>query len=693
MISYTNKYFTKNGDPWFPIMGEYEYSRTERREWCNGIAKMKALGLNSVQSYVLWICHEEIKGHYNFRGNNNLRAFLRTVKEAGMGMCLRIGPWVHAELRNGGFPDWIFEQGYKPRTNDPRYLADVESYFKEIYRQCEGYFISQDGPIFAIQIENEFGEHTAGSREEGNLHFNYLMDMLKRIGFDVPIYFATAWNNAVIGKALPTFGEYAAQPWELHTRSLPPTASYLIANNQNEIPAGKYEDFPATVTADGNKRYFTPYMTVEQGAGNQPTKTRRPIVTGEDNGAMAFCRIAQGVSGFGYYVFHGGINPVGTLYTTQEYRNFDLAKTRDGYTCDLAERNYDFQSAVNMYNRITENGKELKIWNLFASEFWNILCDASVEPCENNATDPEDFTSPRWAVRRNGDSGFLFYNNYIRRFAMPTKELKGFTFNTKEGQITLPDVTMHNGDFEAFPFNIKYGNAVLEYATATPLCILNNDTIVLFNKNGQGEYSLKGNGKVLLLSKEDARNAFKIKKDGKEYLIVTEGEIYPRDEKYVFEYTKGPSFKIYPNPEKIDGFEYQGACGDFHIYKYPENASKKVFAKFTKTAQTDEFVSYTVNITYGDTLPSDVYLKLGFSADYAEILIDGEKVNDMYYTGLPFDMSLRYYDFPKEITLRLHPLKQGSDIYLEKEPDYINGVAASLDFAEVEISNSINFRI
>ena len=168
-------------------------------------------------------------------------------------------------------------------------------------------------------------------------------------------------NNAVIGKALPTFGEYAAQPWELHTRSLPPTASYLIANNQNEIPAGKYEDFPATVSADGNKRYFTPYMTVEQGAGNQPTKTRRPIVTGEDNGAMAFCRIAQGVSGFGYYVFHGGINPVGTLYTSQEYRNFDLAKTRDGYTCDLAERNYDFQSAVNMYNRITENGKELKI--------------------------------------------------------------------------------------------------------------------------------------------------------------------------------------------------------------------------------------------------------------------------------------------------------------------------------------------
>ena len=81
MIGYNEMHFTENGKVWFPIMGEYEFSRTEKGEWEKGIAKMKALGINTVQTYVIWLHHEEIKGHFNFRGNNNLRAFIRLVKE------------------------------------------------------------------------------------------------------------------------------------------------------------------------------------------------------------------------------------------------------------------------------------------------------------------------------------------------------------------------------------------------------------------------------------------------------------------------------------------------------------------------------------------------------------------------------------------------------------------------------------
>ena len=247
MISYNEKFFTENGKPWFPIMGEYEYSRTERGEWKKGILKMKSLGLNALQTYCIWLHHEEIKGHFNFRGNNNLRAFIRLVKDAGMKLCLRVGPWVHAELRSGGFPDWIYEQGYRPRTNDPAYLADVEKYFREIYKQCRGYFLSQGGPIFSIQIENEMRWHTAGNREESEKHMNNLIGMLKKIGFDVPIYFATAWGNSVTGEALATWGEYAAQPWEQHTDELPANIAYLIGSNPNEVPVGEYKERPAAL--------------------------------------------------------------------------------------------------------------------------------------------------------------------------------------------------------------------------------------------------------------------------------------------------------------------------------------------------------------------------------------------------------------------------------------------------------------
>ncbi len=684
MISYNEKHFTENGKAWFPIMGEYEYSRTERGEWRRGIQKMKALGINTVQSYVIWLHHEEIHGHYNFRGNNNLRAFIRTVKDEGMKMCLRIGPWVHAELRSGGFPDWIFEQGYKPRTNDPAYLAEVEKYFKKIYEQCDGYFESQGGPIFSIQVENEFRWHTAGSREEGERHFHILMKMMRDIGFDVPIYFATAWGNAVTGEAMPTWGEYAAQPWEQNIDELPPNVAYIIGSNPNEVPVGEYKERPTALGENKYARSNVPYMTVEEGAGNQPTRLRRPIVTGEDNGAMTFCRLAQGLMGLGYYVFHGGINPVGALSTTQEYRNTEYMKTRDGYFCDLAERNYDFQGAVSMYNRITENGKELKLWNSFAAEFKDILCNADVALCEGNATDPADLTSPRWSQRKFGKSGFLFFNNYMRRHTMPEKKISGFIFEAEGERIALPDITLQNGEFMAYPFNLRFGDSVLKYATATPLCVLNGDTLVLFNRLGEGKYESEGEGRVILLSKAEARNSFKIRYHGREYLIITDGEIYPEGKHINFEYTKDPVLKIYPKPEGIVGFEYLGDDGDFAIFERALDERVSVGITSKKLSENSEYTDYSIKLAYGENLPSDVYLHFDFSADLAELYIDGEKVNDMYYTGVPFEVSMRYHGFARELLLRLYPLREGAEVYLEKMPRYENGVAASLDSADVE---------
>ena len=687
MISYNEKHFTENGEPFFPIMGEYEYSRTERGEWKRGIAKMKALGINTVQSYCIWLHHEEIKGHYNFRKNNNLRAFLRLVKDADMKMCLRIGPWVHAELRNGGFPDWIFTQGYKPRTNDPRYLADVKAYFTELYKQCKGYLPSDGGPIFALQIENEFRHSTAGSYGEGVLHFKKLTEILHEIGFDVPIHIATGWGNAITGDAIPAWGDYAAQPWEQNTLELPTNAAYLIGSNPNEAPIGEYKERMNTPLGDNvHAKTNLPYISIEQGSGNQPTKSRRPIVTGEDNAAMLLCSLAEGMVGIGYYVFHGGINPVGALSTTQEYRDLEYMKTRDGYFCDLAERNYDFQGAVSMYNRITENGRELKIWNTFSSEFSDLLCRAEVLPCEGNATDKDDFNSPRFSIMRHGDSGFLFYNNYVRRRTLPKKELVGFTFTAKNRSVTLPDTSIESGEYAAFPFNLPFGTSTLIYATATPLCVLNNSDIVLFSKDGKAEFEREGGGNVIVIPKSEAKNAFKVKLGESEHLIITDGEVYSEDGKLILEHKASPKIKIYPDPTAIRGFEFIGAEGDFAIYKKCGACTSSATAVTSeKEFESEEYVDYTVKIDYSSANPSEVYLSFDFSADLAEIIIDGEKMNDMLYTGMPFEVSMRYYDFPRELTLRLYPIKKDDDVYLEKLPVYNErGIACSLTSITVE---------
>ena len=87
------------------------------------------------------------------------------------------------------------------------------------------------------------------------------------------------------------------------------------------------------------------------------------------------------------------------------------------------------------------------------------------------------------------------------------------------------------------------------------------------------------------------------------------------------------------------------------------------------------------------------YLHFDFSADLAEIYIDGEKVNDMYYTGVPFEVGMAYHGFPEEIVVRLYPLEEGREIYLEKKPRYENGIAMSLDGVELECVGSTYIKI
>ncbi len=103
---FDNKSILKNGKRWFPVMGEIHYSRYPKAYWKEELLKMKEGGVDLVSSYVIWIHHEEIENEWEWTGDKNLREFVETIKECGLSMILRIGPWVHAEVRNGGFPDW-----------------------------------------------------------------------------------------------------------------------------------------------------------------------------------------------------------------------------------------------------------------------------------------------------------------------------------------------------------------------------------------------------------------------------------------------------------------------------------------------------------------------------------------------------------------------------------------------------------
>ena len=267
---------------------------------------------------------------------------------------------------------------------------------------------------------------------------------------------------------------------------------------------------------------------------------------------------------------------------------------------------------------------------------------------------------------------------------MPEKKLEGFSFETSNGKIVLPDTVIESGDYAAFPFNLTFGNSTLKYATATPLCRLNGKDIVLFNKNGSAEFDAVGEGRVIVISKKDAKNAYKILLGAKEHLVITDGEIYTSGNNTVHEYAGSSVLKIYPKPDALLGFELVGNDGEFALYNKTDDSTAAVGVSFKKSEETDEYTDYTVRLAYGDEPPYEAYVGIDFAADLAEIYIDGEKVNDMYYTGVPFELSLRYHSFPSEITVRLYPLREDDDVYLEKRPEYKNGKACDLCAVSIE---------
>ena len=110
-------YFTKAGVPWIGVMGEYHYCRDDRDNWRFELDKMKAGGISIVSTYVFWIYHEEEEGIFDFSGNKDIKAFFEYARETGLEICLRLGPWVNAECRNGGFPDWLLKKACEKRSN------------------------------------------------------------------------------------------------------------------------------------------------------------------------------------------------------------------------------------------------------------------------------------------------------------------------------------------------------------------------------------------------------------------------------------------------------------------------------------------------------------------------------------------------------------------------------------------------
>jgi beta-galactosidase len=462
ILAANSRYLTMDGKPWLPVMGEFHFSRYPSAEWEQEILKMKAAGVGIISTYVIWNHHEQTEGQFDWAGQRNLRKFVELCGKHGMYVYPRIGPWAHAEVRHGGFPDWVLKNG-PVRQNDPTYLKEVQSFYLQIALQLKGELWKDGGPVIGIQIENEYRGTGPG---KGIEHIRELKQMAIADGLDVPLYTVTGWDGAAIplDAVLPVFGGYPDAPWDGSSKAEYGNEIYSFRFN-NRV-AGSMGAVGGRGQNSAASYHGTPFLTAEVGAGGQDTYFRRPVFSTNDIAAIAPVMLGSGVNLLGYYMFHGGTNP--DPEPSQPPITLEESQ-RAGDATDVAEKSYDFQAPLGESGQERESLRKLKLVHYFLEDFGAQLAPMTTREPAQVPSGPTDTSVTRVAARVKDDSGFVFVNNYVRGLNMPDR--KGFQVNLKlpEGTVKLPDQPMDlpSDVYGIWPINLSLGNAGrLRYSTA-----------------------------------------------------------------------------------------------------------------------------------------------------------------------------------------------------------------------------------
>ena len=483
-IKVNSHYLTKDGRPWIPVMGECHYSRIPRDKWEETLRKMKDGGIEVVASYVFWIHHEEEKGRFDFQGNRDIRRFIELCRELDLEFCLRIGPWAHGECRNGGFPDWLCEEcAGSLRSEKEPYFGYAKRYIEAVAEQVRGL------PLFGIQIENEMTRRPD--------YMEALRKVVVSAGLSAPLITATGWGNAGLPDTLlPMYGGYPEAPWAGHVHELEPNANYFFSYVREDGNIGS----DLLSIADGSRRNEPrdnafPFLSCELGGGNQSTYHRRPRITSKDIEALAVCKLGSGLNLLGYYMYAGGLNPVGRT-SMQESK-------ATGYPNDCPVISYDFQAPIGGMGQLRESRFRLARIHAFLRSFGELLAPMRAVMPDEMPSSLSDETTLRCALRTDGKGGFLFVNNHIRLKKLPARRAYPFVFRFAEESVAFEmDVPSDCSFF--IPVNLTLAGLKIRCAFAQPVSLSGN-TLTLQQIPGLDPVVSLEDGRVIRLEPGDNR--------------------------------------------------------------------------------------------------------------------------------------------------------------------------------------------
>lgn len=702
-IEFTSYYMLRDGVPCIPVMGEFHFSRYAHLYWEDELLKMKAGGVDIVASYVFWIHIEEEEGIFDWSDNNNLRQFISLCARHQLQAIVRIGPFAHGECRNGGLPDWLYGRPFPVRSNDERYLASVLRLYQEISAQLEGLLFKDNGPVVGIQLENEYmhcgapwevtfrqGTEWVPSGSDGAEHIMALKRLALDAGLEVPIYTCTGWLRSPIpeGEVLPMQGGYVFQPWNPDPDyRQPPTREFLFRNRHLEPVLGGKPTYEAA-------KY--PYACCELGGGIQDTYYHRDIVPPEAVEALAVMNLAGGANLLGYYMYHGGSNPVGKHSYLNEFT--------------VPRISYDFQAPLREFGQFAESFGRLRLLHTFLRDFGHILAPMSVVvPDDASAITPENTSDLRFAARSKDGAGFLFLNNYQDH--VETQDITDVNVRIQAANevISIPPLTLQKDVSAILPFNLRLDGVLLKYATTQLFArIGEGETIDYFFFAPRGmvsEYAFDAstfrmlaasNGEVsgvgrqtyvtvtpgtgtlitltnldgktirlFTLTREQAEKSSRQTLWDRERLVISDGTLVTAGDGYTLYWTgQGEvSVSIYPAVEGTLSTPFSAftETADGHFTRYTTKLPDKALGfEMDKIGADRAILRFAPDILDG---LDNVWLRIDYVGDIGSLFVDGRLVHDNFYNGTTWEIGLKHfaqYLADKELFVMISPATRNS---------------------------------
>jgi len=303
----SGKRFLLDGQPYQIISGEMHYPRVPRAYWRDRFRKARAMGLNTITTYVFWNLHEPRPGVYDFAGQNDIAEYIREAQQEGLNVILRPGPYVCAEWELGGYPSWLLkDRSLVLRSQDPKYTAAVERWFTRLAKEITPLLLRNGGPIIAVQVENEYG-----SFGDDHAYVEGLKKLIEKTGM---------------------------APDVLYT-----------ADGPEEIPKGSLPELPAVInfgTGEAKNSFAVldslrpdgPHMSGEYWAGwFDHWGEKHHQTNGANEAAELEWMLSQGYS-VSMYMFHGGTSFGWMNGANSNGTNYEPDTTSYDYDAPLDER-------------------------------------------------------------------------------------------------------------------------------------------------------------------------------------------------------------------------------------------------------------------------------------------------------------------------------------------------------------------